>query len=386
MSKRLMELKNQLEQLKAEARQLVEEGRMQEARAKADEAKSIADEIKLIEDLEALEINAAVPLNVQKEQKEQDEAYKNAFMKAFRGKKLSADELNVLAIGEVKNALSTGTNEDGGYLIPKDIQTAINQFKRTLPELEKLIEVIPTNLPSGSRVFEKVATMTPFENITDETADTPEMASPQFEQITYQIKDYAGWMPIPNNLLADSDQNITNYLTGWIARKSVVTRNSLILALLGTLTKTTFADWKAIKKAFNVTLDPMISANAVSVTNQDGFQYLDTLVDGQGRPLLKDDITQPTQKLLFGKPVVVVPNAILPTTGTTTKKAPFVVGDLREFAKMFERQGHLIRTTDIGGTAFRKNRTEIRVIEREDVVKFDGSAVVYGEIDVTSVV
>lgn len=117
-----------------------------------------------------------------------------------------------------------------------------------MPQLESLINIIPVNRASGSRVFEKIATMTPLANITDDTADIEDMGSPQFENIQYAIKDYAGWMPVPNDLLDDSDQNIINYLTGWIARKSVVTRNSLILTLLATLTKTTFADWKAIKR------------------------------------------------------------------------------------------------------------------------------------------
>lgn len=388
MSKKIQELNNQIEQLKAEAREFVEANEMEKARAKADEAKKLKEQLDLMIELENLETNnsTGIPVGELKDQKEHEDLYKNAFMKAFKGSKLTADELNHLSIGEVKDAVSPKTDADGGYLVPKDIQTAINQYKRTLPELEKLVEVIPTNLPSGTRVFEKIATMTPLENITDENADINDMGSPQFEQIAYAIKDYAGWMPVPNNLLADSDQNIVEYLKQWIARKSVVTRNSLILALLGTLTKTAFADWKSLKKALNVTLDPMLSANAVILTNQDGFQYFDTLVDGNNRPLLKEDVTQAGQKILFSKPVAVVPNSVFPTTGTTTKNAPCVVGDLREFVKMFERQGHLIKTTDVGGTAFRKNRTEIRVIEREDVVKFDGGAIVYGEIDVTATV
>jgi HK97 family phage major capsid protein len=388
MSKKIQELNNQIEQLKAEAREFVEANDMEKARAKADEAKNFKEQLDLMIEVEAIETNNSngVSAGEIEDKDEQEKLYKNAFMKVFRGKKLTSDELKDLSIGEVKDAMSPKTDEDGGYLVPKDIQTAINQYKRALPELENLIEVIPTNLSSGTRVFEKLATMTPLENITDETADIDEIDSPKFEQISYTIKDYAGWMPIPNNLLADSDQNIMDYLKQWIARKSVVTRNSLIITLLKTLTKTTFADWKALKKALNVTIDPMLAANSVILTNQDGFQYFDTLVDGNNRPLLKEDVTQEGQKLLFSKPIVVVPNSVFATTGTTTKLAPCVVGDFRELAKMFERQGHLIRTTDIGGTAFRKNRTEIRVIEREDVVKFDGNAVVYGEIDVTATV
>lgn len=385
MSKKKLELKNQIEQLKAEARQLVEENKLEEAKAKAEEAKNLKKQLDLLDEIDEMEVNDGMELSKgeMKDEKEKENLYKNAFLKAFRGKALTAEERNII---EVKNAMTEATDADGGLLVPQDVQTAINEYKRTLPRLEALINIIPVTTLTGSRVFEKIATMTPFENITDDTADIPDMGSPQFEKVSYAVKKYAGWMPIPNDLLADSDQNILNYLKTWIARKSVVTRNSLIISLLGTLTKVDFADWKAIKKAINVTLDPMLAAGATIVTNQDGFQYLDTLTDGQNRPLLKPDVTQPSNQLLFGKPIVIVPNTILLTTGTTTRKAPLIVGNLIELITMFERQGYQIASTNIGGTAFRKDRTELRCIEREDIKLIDNAAAVYGQIDVTSVV
>ena len=323
-----------------------------------------------------------------KEQKKAKADKKAIYNKAFLNAIRQRGNLSRLSMEDVKvlDAMTESNGADGGLLVPQDIQTAINEYKRTLPQLEPLVNNIPVTTLSGSRVFEKIATMTPLENITDDTADITDMGSPQFENITYAIKDYAGWMPVPNDLLNDSDQNIINYLTQWIGRKSVVTRNSLILTLLGTLTKVTFADWKTIKKAINITLDPMLSAGANIVTNQDGFQYLDTLVDGQQRPLLQPDVQNPGGNKLFGKQIIVVPNSTLATTGTDTKLAPLIVGNLIELITMFERQGHQIASTNIGGTAFRKNRTEIRVIEREDIKLVDSAAAVYGQIDVTSVV
>ncbi|MBV4417200.1 phage major capsid protein [Clostridium tyrobutyricum] len=318
----------------------------------------------------------------QKEDKEQKKSlYKGAFLNAIRQRgSVNSEDQKIL------DAMTPSTPADGGLLVPQDIQTSINQYKRTLAELEPLINSIPVTTSSGSRVFEKIATMTPLENITDDTADINDMGSPQFENITYAIKDYAGWMPVPNDLLNDSDQNITDYLTQWIGRKSVLTRNTLILDILNTLSKTAFADWKAIKKAINVQLDPMLSAGANIITNQDGYQYLDTLTDEEKRPLLQPDVQNPGGNKLFGKSIIVVPNSTLTTTGTDTKLAPLIVGNLVELITMFERQGHQIASTNIGGTAFRKNRTEIRVIEREDVKMIDKAAAVYGQVDVTTVV
>ena len=318
---------------------------------------------------------AATPAPKEKEKSN----YTKAFINVLMRRDTAADR-------EIINAMTETEPADGGLIVPEDIQTAINQYKRELSDLKPLVNVVPVSALSGSRVFEKIATMTALENITDDTADIADAGSPQFEAVTYAIKKYAGWIPVPSDLITDSDQNVAAYLANWIARKSVVTSNTLILAILTALIPVTFANYNAIKKALNVTLDPMLQAGAIILTNQDGFQYLDTLEDGTGKPILQVDVTQPTQKLFAGKPVVVVSNTVLVTTGTTTKLAPVFVGNFKEAIYFFERQGIQIASTNVGGTAFRKDRTEFRAIEREDVKAVDTSAIVYGKIDVTSAI
>lgn len=385
MSKKRQELKDQMEALKAEARQLVDENKMTEARAKTDEAKNIKEQIELMDELDGfgIEDKTGKQLGEIKDEAEQDQRYQDAFFKAFKGRKLSTEDKEII---ELKNALTESTDADGALIVPKDVKTAINEYKRSLVDLSQLATNEGVTTLSGSRVLEKLATMTAFENITDDTADIAEMASPQFEAISYAIKKYAGWLPIPNDLLKDTNQNITAYLTRWIGKKSIVTNNTLFLAILNALAEVTFADYKAIKKALNITLDPMHAVGAKIVTNQDGFQYLDTLEDGNGKPLLKDDITQPSGKILFGKQVIVAPNTILVTTGTTTKYAPMFIGDYKEGVIKFDRQTYEIASTNVGGTAFRKDRTEMRVIEREEYKAWDSAAVVRGKIDVTAVI
>ena len=386
MTKRERELRAQLTTAISEARNLAEEGKMTEAKAKADEAKDIRAQIDTLNELNALELEGkgqeVKNLNNKKEEEEKETEYKNAFFKAFRGKTLTSEDREII---EIKNSLSESTDADGALIVPKDIRTKINEYKRSLIDLSQLSSIEPVTTLTGSRVLEKIATMTAFVNITDDTADIDDMGSPQFENISYAVKKYAGWLPIPNDLLKDSDQNIINYLKKWIGKKSIVTNNTLFLAILNALTEATFADYKAIKKAINVTLDPMHAVGAKILTNQHGFHYLDTLEDGNNRPLLKDDITQPSGKTLFGKKLVVAPNSILPTTGTTTKFAPLFVGDFKETVVKFDRQSYEIASTNVGGTAFRKDRTEMRVIEREQYKAWDSAATVRGKIDVTSI-
>lgn len=327
-------------------------------------------------DANGVEITAAASPTAKSKEKS---THLHAFLNAVRRRATPEDM-------EVLNALTPEEPEDGGYIIPEDIQTAINQYKRELLSLKDLVTVNTTTASKGSRVYEKIATMAPLTKITDLTADIADMGSPKFEVVTFAIEDYAGIMSIPNDLLNDTDQNLMNYIAQWIAHKSVVTSNSLINAVMVAVSATAFADYKAIKKAYNITLDPMIAGGSVIVTNQDGYQYLDTLEDGDGKPLLQPMLTDPTKMMFGGKQVLKFSNSTLPTTGSSTKLAPMYVGNFKEAIHYFEKGSYQIDATNVGGTAFIKNQTQVRVIEREDVVAVDTGALIHGTVDVTAVV
>lgn len=392
MSRELRQLLANLSALQKEANSLMNKegvtadeltaklGEIKALQAKIDVQKALDDGKEFDEN--GVELTGHAAKQVKEKKQEAQDAYKGAFMNALRHRATDADY-------QVINSLNPGTDEDGGLIVPKDVQTAINQYKRTLPALEAYVNVIPVGTTSGTRVFEKIAKMEPLADITDLTADLSDMGNPNFEKIEYNCTDRGGIMPIPNDLLNDTNQNLLAYLSQWMGRKSVVTRNSLILKVLSSLTPVVMADWKAIKKAINVTLDPIFAASATIFTNQDGYQYLDTLVDKQDRPLLQPDVSNPGGNKLFGKSVVVISNNTLETakTGTTspTYKAPIIIGNMQESIAMFERQGYQVDSTNVGGTAFIRNQTHLRMIEREDVKEIDGDAVVYGQIDVTSV-
>ncbi|WP_145422181.1 phage major capsid protein, partial [Staphylococcus hominis] len=74
--------------------------------------------------------------------------------------------------------------------------------------------------------------------------------------------DYAGLLPLPNTLLQDTEQAIMTYVAKWFVKKSVATRNALILAILDGLKKVEFKGLDDIKKTLNVTLDTAITSSA----------------------------------------------------------------------------------------------------------------------------
>lgn len=390
MTKREQELRQNAADLKAEAETLMNDGKQEDAKAKLTEAKAAKQDLDnflaLQSDFKALgsipepqSKGAQMPPAPSNDKPE----YKNVFLKALRGKKLTEEEMSIMS--EFKAALSENTGEDGGYIVPEDITTTINELKNTVDNLEQYVTVESVKTNKGSRTLERRADSTPFAPLSEygNPNAMAEINSPKFDRLDYAIGDFAGFLPVPNDLLADTDQALEQYLRRWLAKKSKATRNSLILAVINTLAKVLFADVDAIKTALNVTLDPAFSTIATIFTNQDGFNYLDQLKDGDGRPLLQPDPTNATKKMLFGRPVVTLSNKTIATDGTGL--APFIIGDLKEAVVLWDRKQMSVDMTKEGGNAWRTNTTEFRAIEREDVTLWDDEAVVYGQLDITPV-
>lgn len=379
MTKEMREYLDKLEQLKVKAKALRED-----PEAKLEDIEAMTNDIKVLN----AKINA---LKIEEETESTQEgevlddgisgsvdanAYTDAFYAAVQGRKLTQAQAEIL---ETQGALTTTTGEDGGYIIPTDEVVKIKELKRTLQSLETEVNVEPVSTSTGSRVIEKDAEHTPFTTFA-EGDDVPASDSPQFNQVSYTILDRGGILPIPNNLLKDSTANVAAYIRKWLAKKQVATRNSLIIAVLKTLVPTAIADFDDIKGALNVVLDPSIANGAKIYTNQDGFNFLDTLKDSDGNYIMTPDVTDKGKYKIKGKPVVVYSNKTWATRDDAgTMKAPIVIGDLKETVTLFDREQMSLLSTSIGGTAFTKNRTDTRAITREDVKLIDSDAVVFGE-------
>lgn len=392
MNKKLRELYAQLETTKGEVRALLGEDKVAEAEKKMEDVKALQKKIDLEKQLTALEGDlpdgspVAPAARADRTDAELEAEYKRVFMKGLRRQRITSDDASI--IGEYQAAMHEGgvtTDVDGdvGIIVPQDTQTRINELMRTLNDLSQHIRVEIVNTLSGSRVLESDEDMVPFA-VVDEYGEIEETDNPKFTPIAYNLVKRAGFLPLTNELLKDTDQNILGYVENWIAKKHVATKNSLILAVLNSLTKKDLADIKAIKKVLNVDLDPAISLSSKIITNQDGFQWLDEQEDANNRPLLQDDITQPGKKLFKGRPIVVVSNRVLPSTGTTTVKAPFIVGNFKELMVLFTRGVYELASTTTGGDAWRRDATELRIITRDDCVKWDSEAAVYGQITISS--
>ena len=274
--------------------------------------------------------------------------------------------------------LKESEGENGGYLVPEDVKTAINEYRRSFVSLKDHVDVRSVVVPSGSEVYEKTSQLTGLTNIT-ELGEIQEMNAEVLERITYKVKDFGGILPVSRFLLQDSPENLLAYLGKWFMKKQVVTENKEIIAVLKTLTKKAITKVDEIKEAFNVTLDPIFLDNTKVLTNQDGFNVLDSIKDKNGNYLLQPVLNDPTKRLLLGKEVIVLPNTHLPNE--TANKFPLYVGDLEEAVRVYELDELEIKSTDVGGKSFTRNSYDTRLITRFDVKAIDKEAVVKLEFD-----
>lgn len=387
MTKKERELRQLMAEKQTHIQNLLADNRIDEAEAATEELKAIRREFDIVQTMNDV-VPAAAPFGgvpQQEEAKDVDTTHVFAQLLRNRHDSLSDTELTFAKSMAVRNAanMNEGAGEAGGFIVPTDEQTKINELKRALNPLSALVRVENVNTMSGTRVLEKASDMTPFASVA-EFAAIGEIDGPKFTQVKYAIKKFAGILPISEELLADSDQNLLAYVNGWLAKKSVATENAQILAVLKTLTKAPLTNLDGIKDILNVTLDPTISLMSSVLTNQDGFNFLDKQKDTDGRYLLQPNPLDSTQKLLFGKPVTVVSNKVLPTDTSvaSTKKAPVIIGSFTDAVVLFDRQATTLTGTSVGGDAWKRDSYDVKAVTRIDVQKFDDKAVVFGELTI----
>nr|DAU90535.1 MAG TPA: major capsid protein [Caudoviricetes sp.] len=382
MSKEMRELLNKINAKKTEIKALVADGKIEDAASAKEELKDLQKSFDILADLDdddaqnaqqqAQQGTAQTAAGEKNGLAKQVKAFTNAIKAAWKKTDISPEDKEIL------NAMSEGSDEDGGLTVPKDIKTKIKELRRSEDALETLVNVEHVTTNSGSRVIEREADQTPFDNV-DEAAEFPDVSTPQFENVDYKIKKKGGILKVTQELLSDTAENIMNYLKKWIAKKAKATRNFMIIAKIKEICKgleVIVTGLDNLKDIFNVMLDPAIALGAVVVTNQSGFNFLDKLKDEKGNYILQKDPTQATKKLLFGEyPVIKLSNK---TLQNIDGKAPIICGDLKEAITIFDRETLTIDISNLAAGMWERDQTGIKVRERLDIQTVDADAVVMG--------
>lgn len=276
----------------------------------------------------------------------------------------------------------------GGYLVPQEQMTQLQEFRKDFVALKDYVNVVSTNTTSG-----RWATYTQqdleFQNFAEMT-DIAE-SDVTFGEATYTIEDKGLILPISNQLIADANINIISFMGRQLAEGAIKTENKAILQPLETLITgdtaasiapaTTITSYKSLNTAMFKTLDGVYYNSTKIFTNQDGFLWLGNLDDAQNRPLFVPDVTQPNKYFYRGKEIVVMPNSTLPNKTISNKEyAPFFVGDLRSYLTFFERQGMELATSK--ELYFRKYGMALRAVIRFGVVVTDKNAMTALKVEV----
>jgi len=379
---------------KIEAKQNLAKGYMEGENKDVEKAKEVLNEINALK--EEYEVEKAI-FESEKEtnalnQDEVEKVAKNIEDKKDEdeGKENSTKAFAKAVRGMINKDMNEGTAADGGYTVPEDIQTKVQRLRETKESLRDEITIKNVTTNSGKETYKTRGQATGFGAV-DEGGKIPKAGSPKFSRLSWTIHKYGGYMPVTNELLDDSDENIEALMTEWLADESRATWNNLILAVIATKAQTELTGLDDIKKALNVTLGSKFKSTSKIITNDDGLQYLDTLKNDKGEYLLQPNPADPMKlRLCAGATTVPVKVYSNDTLKTTNGKVPFIIGDLKEGIKGFDRKKltllpskvAVVGSGDDQLNAYEEDLTLIRGIEREDVEMRDELAFVNGYIEV----
>lgn len=280
--------------------------------------------------------------------------------------------------------MQEGVDTDGGYAVPSDIVTRIISLRGTKESLLDEVRVVPVTTRSGRRTIKKRSQHQGFATVA-EAAKFGKTATPEFAVLSYEIEKRGGYLPVTNELLADSDNNIASIVEEWLADEARVTANKEILAVVQAKTAQDLKNLDGILAAW-VRLGSTFRATSKLITNDDGLLWLGTLKDGNGRYLLTPNPADPQQlRLCVGPHVLPVKTYDNDTIPTADGKIPMILGDLKEGVVYWDRQVFSVKVSDtavVGDfNAFEQDMTIWRGSLRDDCTAWDDSAFVNGYIN-----
>lgn len=291
--------------------------------------------------------------------------------------------LNKKPLTEIEKSALLSTTDTGDHgeenLLPHDVQLAIQELRRTHLSAKELLTVTPVSTLTGQTTYD--------------VADTPELSplndgdeiveadAPKFRNVSWAIEWYAKILPISRILVGAEKAGLMAYLNRWFVKSAINTENAKIFDELKKFNEgkaKAIKGWEALKRSINVDLDPAMLLDGVIITNQTGFALLDEEKDENGRPILRENPANPTQKIFQGLPIHVFPNAQLADIAKDTK-APIFFGSVKEGLEFKDYESLQFGVSE--HYLFNKNQNALRVIEGFDIVRIDEDAVIYGAFE-----
>lgn len=367
--KKKAELLQKIEAMRKSVIDLVQAGNIAEAKTKSEELSKMVNEFNGMKEEKPMGGN--VKMN-KEERLNQIKKAVNSFI--HRGWKGMDDESRAV-LKPVNATEGTGqvesVNNRGGVLVPYEVADFVLKDDIGVYRLRDLVFDYFPNTKSG-HIPKLPSPSTGLVAMFDEmpTAGISK-TDVKFGSVEFSVNDYGVIVPVSNDLVADANADVFGIISEYFAVAQRNTENALILDAINSMiaSATEITDWKGIAKALNKTT-PIGSKNKVILTNSDGYNWLDTLTDDNGRPILTQALIDDPQRMFRGFRVIQLPDAQLPTATPEADHdygaIPFIVGDLRQAVCFIERRGLEIAYNPYSDSAYAKNSTDVRVTCRLD--------------------
>lgn len=365
------ELLNKIKDKKTEVSDALRANDLAKAEAGKKELDDLQKEYEMALEIEAEDVTNALPdpvpsgLNPVKPEAQKD----------------STAEFANMARHSFTNTMTEGTKAAGGYTVPDDIQTRIETYRDAVFSLRKLVSVENVTTQKGERTFKKRKKRTGLIK-TGEAEAAQKLADIEFERQSYNIEKYSGYLAITEELLDDSDANLTETIVQDIGEEARVTDNIEILAILDANQETVkeVTGYYDLMPVVINDLGSTFANTSTLVVNDTGATWLYSLKDGDGRPLVMPDVTNAAKKIIACGPyrltVEVIPNNDLPNAADGS--TPIYVGDFKEAARIFDRKRTTIKRSDTASVgnlnAFAEDLQLFKPVMRADYVIRDKEA------------
>lgn len=256
----------------------------------------------------------------------EDAAVRNAVNTYIRTKDLSQIE---------KRFVST----DGEVLIPTSQVFIPTMEVGTVYDLSTLVNKVSVSVPAGKYPIQKRATA--VMHTVEELAANPELAKPEFYNVTFEVDTYRGKVPVSQESIDDAAVDLLSLISMDITQQKLNTTNGLISTAFKTFGKREATDLDGIKDIINVAIDP--AYNVSIVATQSFFNFYDKLKDNTGRYLLQPDVKSQSGKSFEGKAITVVRDTDL---GDAIGDKIAFVGDTKAAVTEFDRASITARWKD----------------------------------------
>lgn len=225
-------------------------------------------------------------------------------------------------------------------IVPIDRITKPITLPETIVDLQNYVNLVTVSTTSGS--YPILETTNAVMNTVAELVANPKLAEPTFKDVKWEVETYRGYIPMSNESIQDSDPDLVAMIAKHISRIALNTINKAIMTeLLDKFAATELTSLDQLKVASEVTLDPAYDQKIY--VSQSAFAQLDTLKDADGRYIIQPNVSLSSGKSLFGKEVIVLPDAIF--KNDAGDKLMFV-GDMNSAITLFKRTEMTVRWQD----------------------------------------